>query len=145
MTYLPDIEILLVEDDPHDADLTMHTLRGHGLTDKLAHVSDGADAWAWLQRYVDAGQSSLRLILLDLKLPRLNGMEVLDRIKAHPQMRRIPVVVMTSSQQEADLLTCYDLGVNSYIVKPLQFTDFSRVVTGLGEYWMELNTTLASR
>ena len=145
MTFLPDIEILLVEDDPQDADLTMHTLRRHGLTEKLAHVSDGADAWAWLQHYVDAGQSSLRLILLDLKLPRLNGMEVLDRIKAHPQMRRIPVIVMTSSQQEADLMTCYDLGVNSYIVKPLQFTDFSRVVAGLGEYWIDLNTTLASR
>jgi CheY-like chemotaxis protein len=145
MTTQPDTEILLVEDDPQDADLTMHTLRRHGLTDKLTHVKDGAEAWQWLERYVEQGQHTLRLVLLDLKMPRLSGVQVLDRMKAHPEMRRIPVVVMTSSQQEADLVSCYDLGVNSYIVKPLQFIDFSRVVAGLGQYWIELNTTLASR
>ncbi|MCU0452432.1 MAG: response regulator [Bacteroidetes bacterium] len=145
MTTLPDTEILLVEDDPQDADLTMHTLRRHGLTDRLTHVTDGVEAWNWLEAYVASGHHSLRLVLLDLKMPRLGGVQVLDRMKSHPGMRRIPVVVMTSSQQEADLISCYDLGVNSYIVKPLQFVDFSRVVAGLGQYWIELNTTLASR
>jgi two-component system response regulator len=145
MISQPDTEILLVEDDPQDADLTTHTLRRHGLTDKLIHVKDGVEAWEWLERYVSSGQRSLRLVLLDLKMPRLNGLEVLDRIKGHPGMCSIPVVVMTSSKQEADLVACYNLGVNSYIVKPLQFTEFSRVVAGLGQYWIELNTTLASR
>lgn len=140
-----DIEILLVEDDPQDADLTMHTLRQHGLTDRLVHVTDGAQAWEWLQKHIDIEQGTLRLVILDLKLPRLDGMQVLQRMKANGLMRRVPVVVMTSSQQEADLVRCYDLGVNSYIVKPLQFTEFSRVVASLGEYWIELNTTLASR
>lgn len=145
MTTQPDTEILLVEDDPQDADLTMHTLRRHGLTEKLTHVKDGAEALQWLEQYVQMGHHTLRLVLLDLKMPRLNGVQVLDRMKAHPEMRRIPVVVMTSSQQEADLSSCYDLGVNSYIVKPLQFADFTQVVAGLGHYWIDLNTTLASR
>lgn len=145
MNSTPDTEILLVEDDPQDADLTMHTLRRYGLTEKLTHVKDGAEAWQWLEAYVADGQHSLRLVLLDLKMPRLSGLQVLDRMKAHPELRRVPVVVMTSSQQDADLIACYDLGVNSYIVKPLQFIDFSRAVAGLGQYWIELNTTLASR
>lgn len=145
MNNRPDIEILLVEDDPHDAELTMHTLRRHNPSDCLVHVEDGASALQWLEQHVEETPGTVRIVLLDLKLPKLDGIQVLQRIKSNPRMRHIPVVMMTSSRQEEDVLRSYELGVNSYVVKPLQFTEFTRVVAALGQYWINLNTTLASR
>jgi two-component system response regulator len=137
------VEILLVEDNPHDIELTLHAFRKHNLTNRIHVVRDGAEALdyvfcsgAYASRKKDDGP---KVILLDLKLPKVDGLEVLRRIKADPETSMIPVVVMTSSREERDLIESYRLGVNSYIVKPVDFQQFSDAVQQVGLYWVLLN------
>ena len=137
------IEILLVEDNPHDAEMAMRALQKHNLANRLAWVKDGAEALEFLFGPTAAADPPLgpqsRLILLDLKLPKVDGLEVLKRIKSDPRTRTIPVVVLTSSQEESDIVRSYAAGVNSYIVKPVDFDKFTESVGQLGLYWLLLN------
>jgi CheY-like chemotaxis protein len=136
------VEILLVEDSSIDAELTMRALKSGGLANRLLWVKDGQEALDFMFRHGDyAGREDTvpRLVLLDLKMPRVDGIEVLKALKANEKTRRIPVVVMTSSQEEKDVAQSYDLGVNSYVVKPVESGDFNQAVGQLGTYWMLLN------
>lgn len=137
------IEILLVEDNPNDMELALHALKKHNLANHIETVRDGAEALefifgtgAYAGRSLENGP---RVILLDLKLPKVDGIEVLRELKADPRTRRIPVVVLTSSSEERDIVETYDLGVNSYIVKPVDFEQFTEAVRQLGWYWLLLN------
>ena len=138
-------ELLLVEDNPADAELTLRTLRKQGLVNHIHLVNDGAEAIDFLfctGAYASrTNRHALRLVLLDLKLPKVDGLEVLRHIKSHPDTRELPVVVMTSSQEECDMVESYRLGVNSYIVKPVDFGQFTDAVRMLGFYWLLLNKT----
>jgi len=137
------IEILLVEDNPSDAEMTIHALKQNNLANKLLHVKDGAAALDFIFAEGEyAGgeiENTLKVILLDLKMPKMNGIEVLQRIKADERTRRIPVVVLTSSKEDPDIHKCYDLGVNSYVVKPVEFDEFQKAISDLGMYWMIVN------
>jgi two-component system, response regulator len=139
------VEILLVEDNPSDEELTLHALRKHHLVNEIFVTRDGAEALDFLFRrgaYADRGPlDGPRMILLDLKLPKVDGLEVLRQIKADDALRRIPVVVLTSSNHETDIVESYNLGVNSYIVKPVEFDQFTETVRQLGMYWLLLNET----
>ncbi len=135
-----DIDILLVEDNPHEAELTIRSLKKHNLANNLHHSDNGEEALDFIfgrgqyeGRKVGAG---LKVILLDLKLPKVDGLEVLKQIKADDRTKQIPVVVLTSSKEEQDIVASYKLGVNSYIVKPVQFESFAKAVADLGLYWM---------
>lgn len=137
------VEILLVEDNPDDVELTLHALRKHNLANRIEVVRDGAEALefifatgAYAGRNVENGP---RVILLDLKLPKVDGLEVLRRVKADPRTRRIPVVMLTSSREERDIVESYSLGVNSYITKPVDFDQFTEAVRQVGLYWLLLN------
>lgn len=136
-------QILLAEDDPHDAELIMRVLKKRNLADKLVWVKDGVAALEFVfGPHSDAGSQvrrKPRLILLDLKMPKLNGIDVLQRLKSHAMTKVIPVVILTSSREERDLEICYKLGVNSYIVKPVDFDKFVAAVRDLGLYWLLLN------
>jgi two-component system response regulator len=131
------VELLLVEDNPSDEELTLHVLKKHNLTNRIKVVRDGAEALEFL--FGEAAGEPPRLILLDLKLPKVNGLEVLGRIRSNELTKRIPVVVLTSSREENDLYRSYELGVNSYIVKPVDFAQFTEAVRQLGMYWLLLN------
>ncbi|MBI5687448.1 MAG: response regulator [Verrucomicrobia bacterium] len=138
-----DPEILLVEDDPHDAELTMRALKTRILASKLAWVRNGVEAMEFiLGPQSDAG-SPVRcmpaLVLLDLKMPKLNGVDVLRRLKSNEATKSIPVVMLTSSREERDIKECYKLGANSYVVKPVNYEAFCEVVTQLRHYWLVLN------
>jgi len=141
---LPDpVEILLVEDNPHDAELTLYALKKYNVANHIEVARDGAEALdyvfctgAYAHRRIENGP---KVVLLDLKLPKVDGLEVLRRIKADPRTRTIPVVVLTSSREERDIVESYQLGVNSYIVKPVDFEQFTQAVRQLGLYWMLLN------
>ena len=137
------IDLLLVEDIPEDADLVIRALK-KGVPDmELQWVEDGAEALDYLfmqGKFKDgSGVKIPKLILLDLNMPKISGTEVLRRIRADKKTRRIPVVVLTSSREIRDIETCYDLGVNSYIVKPVDFVEFTKTITDLGLYWLRLN------
>lgn len=134
------VEILLVEDNPTDAELTMRALKKNLISNSIVHVKDGAEALAYLFRE-DGSPINMKpkVILLDLKLPKLSGSEVLARIKSDPTTKMIPVVVLTSSREDSDLQKCYDLGANSYIVKPVDFESFVKAVAELGFYWLLRN------
>jgi two-component system response regulator len=137
------IEILLVEDDPNDVELTRHALQRHNLTNRLEVVRDGAEALDFLlctgaYAHRQIGDTP-KLVLLDLKLPRVDGFEVLRQIKTDPRTRTIPVVVLTSSGEERDIVESYQLGVNSYIVKPVDYAQFTEAVRQIGLYWLLLN------
>ena len=138
-----DIEILLVEDNLSDAEMTIDALKKNNLANHLLHVKDGAEALDYIfaeGKYEDRHIiSTPRLILLDLKMPKVNGLEVLNRIRADERTKRIPVVVLTSSKEDPDIHKCYDLGVNSYVVKPVEFEDFQKAISDLGLYWMIVN------
>jgi two-component system response regulator len=135
-------EILLAEDNPTDAELTMRALRRNGVCSEIMWVQDGEEALQFMQRsgrYSDRTSSDPRLVLLDLKMPKVDGLEVLARLKADPKLRAIPVVIMTSSDQESDLRKSYELNANSYIVKPVDFAKFTDQVSRLGQYWVLIN------
>ena len=143
-----EIEILLVEDDANDVELTLHSLRHEHLANQIHVASDGAEALEYLaecEERLKNGTGELpRLILLDLKLPKIDGLEVLERVKANAVTRCIPVVVVTSSRQDPDLVTAYRLGVNSYIQKPVDFDAFRKTVKQLGLYWLLVNQVPSS-
>jgi len=138
-----EVEILLVEDNPYDAELTIRALRNKGLANKLLTFADGVEALDFLFGTGEyAGRDVMvrpKVILLDLKLPRINGLEVLEKIRAEARTKTIPVVIMTSSQEESDIVRGYNLGVNSYMVKPVDFDKFFQAVEELGLYWLLLN------
>jgi two-component system response regulator len=140
-----DIEILLVEDNANDAELAIHALRSRALANKLIHVKDGAEALDFIfGTGAYAGhdiEDHPKVILLDLKLPKVGGLEVLRAIKSNERTKTIPVVVLTSSAQQRDMLDCYQLGANSYIVKPVDFASFTKAVSELGCFWVLLNRT----
>ena len=137
------VEIILVEDNEHDADLTIRALRKENLGNHLIHLEDGEQALDFLfARGAYSGRQGLALpkvILLDIKMPKVDGIEVLRQVRANEETKRIPVVIMTSSAQEKDLVASYELGVNSYVVKPVQFEDFQKAVSQLGLYWLLAN------
>jgi CheY-like chemotaxis protein len=142
MESIEQVEIVLVEDNPLDAELTIKALTEAGLANRLLWLKDGEQALDYLFRrgaHADRDDSLPRLLLLDLKMPRISGLEVLQAIKAEDRTRRIPVVVMTSSREETDLARSYDIGVNGYIVKPLDFSALSEVVKQAGYYWLAVN------
>ncbi|MBI4475124.1 MAG: response regulator [Acidobacteria bacterium] len=143
MTTIDDAEILLVEDNPNDVELTMRALQKQNLDSRVFVVKDGAEA---LEFMFGTGNFSKRrlekmpkVVLLDLKLPKVDGIEVLRKIKANPATKNIPVVMLTSSQEDRDVAEAYRLGVNSYIVKPVDFSNFVHAVSELGVYWSILN------
>ncbi|TMD16315.1 MAG: response regulator [Chloroflexi bacterium] len=137
------VEILLVEDNPNDIELTLHAFKKNKLTNRIHVVRDGAEALEFLfATGAYAGRDSAdwpRVILLDIKLPKVDGLEVLRQIKKDPRTRTIPVVLLTSSREERDILESYRLGSNSYIVKPVEFDQFTNAVRELGMYWLLLN------
>ena len=143
MTNYEEVEILLVEDNPKDAEMTQRALRKHNLGNKVHWVKDGAEALDYVFcRGAYAGRSAARpprLILLDIKMPKVDGIEVLRQIKSDETTRSVPVVVMTSSNEERDVVDSYRLGVNSYIVKPIEFPAFLEVVASIGLYWVVTN------
>lgn len=136
-------EILLVEDNKIDAEMTMRSLKKGGITNSIIHLLDGELALDFLfgtGAYAGRDTSNKpRVILLDLKMPKVNGIEVLQQIKGNDLTRRIPVVVLTSSKEHPDVAMCYDLGANSYIVKPVGFENFSKAVVTAGMFWVLLN------
>ncbi|MEX2030436.1 MAG: response regulator [Anaerolineales bacterium] len=134
-----EVEILLVEDNPNDVELALHALRKAHLTNSIHVARDGAEAMEFLNGPTVAAGAFPKVILLDLKLPKVDGLEVLRRIKSNDRTRLIPVVVMTSSKEERDIVESYKLGVNSYIVKPVDFEQFSEAVRSIGLYWLLLN------
>ncbi|MDX6765558.1 MAG: response regulator [Candidatus Methylacidiphilales bacterium] len=138
-----EVVVLLVEDSPQDAEITIRTLKKKNLVNSVVHLKDGQEALDWLfQEGPYAGRSGPvvpKVILLDLKLPKVDGLEVLKAIRADDRTRLIPVVIMTSSLEERDLVQSYSLGVNSYIVKPVDFENFSAAVAEAGHYWLLVN------
>jgi CheY-like chemotaxis protein len=142
MTIEP-ADILLVEDSPEDRELTMRALTKRRLANNIIAVEDGAEALDFLfarGRYADrANMERPRLVLLDLKLPKVDGIEVLRQIRGDPRLHTMPVVALTSSSEQRDIVNTYDLGVNSFITKPVEFEDFQRAVEEIGMYWMLLN------
>lgn len=138
-----DEPILLVEDNPDDRDLTLRVLHRHLLANEVVSVDDGAQALDYLfatGAYADRDPSLLpRLVLLDLKLPKVSGLEVLAKIRADERTRRLPVVILTSSAEEQDIVASYNLGANSYVRKPVVFGEFAEAVRQLGLYWLLLN------
>ena len=130
--------ILLVEDNVMDADLTVRAFKRRHVTNPIDLVGDGEEALARIDRW-DAGEPRPAIILLDLKLPKVDGLEVLRRLKGHPRYRTIPVVVLTTSAEDRDVQTAYELGANSYIVKPVDFEAFLEVAAQIDVYWTILN------
>lgn len=137
------VEILLAEDNPNDVELTLHTLQRYNLANRIHIVRDGAEALefifctgAYVHRNLSNGP---KVILLDLKLPLVDGLEVLQRLKGDTRTRMIPVVMLTSSREEQDIVESYRLGVNSFITKPVDFEQFTEAVRALGMYWLLLN------
>lgn len=143
MDPLNEIEILLVEDNPHDQELTLRALKKQHLANHIHIANDGAEAIDYIfSTGLHAGKPinhGLKVILLDLKLPKVDGIEVLRAVKADERTKKIPVVVMTSSKEERDIVETYRLGVNSYIVKPVDFEKFMKAVADIGLYWLLLN------
>ncbi len=137
------VELLLVEDNPHDEELAVHALKRFKLAPNIVIVRDGAEALDFIFCRGDYKHREIedtpKMILLDLKLPKVDGLEVLEQIKQDERTKEIPVVVLTSSDQEIDILETYRLGVNSYVVKPVDFERFTETVKQLGLYWLKLN------
>ncbi|HET6435720.1 MAG TPA: response regulator [Xanthomonadaceae bacterium] len=139
---LQQVEILLVEDSAADAEMTQRTLRKKGIANHIVWVRDGIEATDYLfctGAYADRDSGHPKMVLLDLKMPRMDGLQVLAKMKQDPRTRAIPVVMMTSSREEGDLLASYELGVNSFVVKPVDFHAFAETVSQVGMYWMLAN------
>ena len=144
MEQYEQVEILLVEDNERDAELTMRALKKGGLANKLLWVKDGQQAMDYLFRSGEfSGREDVvpRRVLLDLKMPKVDGIEVLRAVKSNDRTKRIPIIVMTSSQEEKDVAETYDLGVNSYVVKPVDFAAVAETVRQAGYYWLAINRT----
>lgn len=143
MNNIKNAEILLVEDNEGDAELAIRALKKRNFGNNFVHLKNGQEALDYIfckGDFADRDKNHLpNVILLDLKMPKVNGMEVLEQIKANEQTRSIPVVVLTSSNEDPDIKRCYELGVNSYIVKPVEFSNFVKAVSELGLYWLVLN------
>jgi two-component system, response regulator len=138
-----EIELVIVEDDPNDQELLLRVFQKHNVANKIVLLKDGAEALDYLfaegglaNRYINGEPT---VIVLDLKLPKVNGIEVLQRIKSDERTKKIPVVVLTSSKEDRDVKEAYNLGVNSYVTKPIDFGEFAKVVSELGVYWLLLN------
>ena len=138
-----EVEILLIEDNLNDAEMTIRALRKHNVTNKVTHLQDGAEGLDFIfgtgcykGRNID---NKPKMILLDLKMPKVDGIEMLRKVKSDDRTKIIPVVVLTSSKEDPDVRTCYELGVNSYIVKPVGFENFTKAIEELGLYWLLLN------
>jgi two-component system, response regulator len=131
------VEILLVEDNPDDAGLTIRALKKHNLANHLLHLHDGEEAINFL--FSEKMTGLPKVILLDLKMPKVDGIEVLRKIKSDPRKKVIPVVVLTSSKEERDIIESYKLGVNAYIVKPVDFDKFAKAISEIGFFWLLLN------
>lgn len=134
--------ILLAEDNPNDVELTLAALEEQGLAQRVEVVNDGAEALDYLycrEKYAGRNTGIPAVVLLDLKMPRLNGLEVLKAIREDPGLQLIPVVILTSSREEGDLIKGYKLGANAYVVKPVHFEDFMKAVRDLGMFWALLN------
>jgi two-component system response regulator len=139
------VEVLLVEDNPRDAELTVRALKRHNLANRLFHVKDGAEALDFLFRrgnYQGRNDSSPKVVLLDLKLPKVDGLEVLRTMKSDPHLHTIPVVMVTSSAEDPDIRAAYDLGANGYVIKPVQFDAFLEAMSKVGVYWLMVNHPL---
>jgi len=137
-----DVEILFVEDSADDALLTMRALKKSGFANKLFHVKDGAEAMDFMYRrgnYALRSAENPKLILLDLKMPKMSGMEVLEKIKSDADFKSIPVVILTSSKEDPDVKKCYALGANTYITKPVESDNFFNVIKEIGLYWMVIS------
>jgi two-component system response regulator len=143
MNTLDAVDILLVEDNPHDVELTTRALKKRNLANTLYAVEDGVEALDFLfsrGKYSHRkGVDHPKLVLLDLKLPKLNGLEVLKLIKSDPHTSKIPVVMVTSSREDPDIQSAYELGANSYVVKPVDFDAFMEAMSNLGFYWLLIN------
>jgi len=142
MEHLEDtiVDILLVEDSVEDAEMAIRALKKSNLANNLLHLQDGQEALDYLFTDSDESRTQLpRLILLDLKMPKVDGLQVLRRLKSNQRLKRIPVVIMTSSKEESDIVESYDLGVNAYIVKPVDLNQFIKAVTDVGLFWLVLN------
>ncbi len=139
------VEVLLVEDNVHDAEMTIRSLKKVNLANNLVHVRDGEEALEFIfGQGKFAGRDLInapKVILLDIKMPKVDGIEVLRRLKANDATRCIPVVIMTSSKEELDIISSYELGVNSYVVKPVDFEGFAKAVSQLGLYWLHYQST----
>lgn len=137
------VEVLLVEDNMHDAEMTIRSLKKVNLANSLVHVKDGEEALDFIfarGKFADrASADHPKVILLDIKMPKVDGIEVLKQLKSHDTCKTIPVVIMTSSREEQDIINSYQLGVNSYVVKPVDFEGFARAVSQLGMYWLLTN------
>ncbi len=140
MAGLEQVEILLVEDSAEDAEMTLRALRKNNLANRVHWVKDGEEALEYIFRYAETARVP-KLVMLDLKMPKVGGIEVLRQLKANPETRAIPVLVMTSSNEERDVVEAYRLGVNSYIVKPVGFEAFLETVSKIGLYWVLTNRT----
>jgi DNA-binding response OmpR family regulator len=140
------IEIILVEDNPAHVEMTLAALKERHLANKVRVLKDGAEALDYILNNIDcrpgrADEHCPKVILLDLKLPKVNGLEVLRRIRSDERTKSVPVVILTSSNEERDRIEGYRLGVNSYIVKPVNFDDFTRAISEIGCYWVAMNKT----
>ena len=142
----PAREILLVDDNENDVELTLLALQSLKLASAIVHVRDGVEALEYLQKQSAPAQPRTELplfVLLDIKMPRMDGLEVLRRLRADPQLALMPIVVMTSSREQPDLRTAYELGANAYVVKPVHFEDFRKAVASVGAFWGALNESPA--
>ena len=138
------VDILLVEDNINDAEMVIRELKKHHLANNLIHLTDGEQALDFIfstGQFTGSNsfQSQPKLILLDIQMPKINGLEVLEKIKSHPQLKSIPVVMLTSSKEHPDVQKSYEMGANSYIVKPVDFEGFAEAIKNLGFYWLLLN------
>jgi CheY-like chemotaxis protein len=136
------VDILLVEDNPSDAELALRALKRRNLANRVEWVKDGEQALDYLFRrgaFADRTETLPKVVLLDLRLPKVDGIEVLKQVRAHPDTHDLPVVVLTSSKEEQDVVSTYNLGVNSFVAKPVAFDEFAQVVADLGMYWVLVN------
>lgn len=143
---ITDVDILLVEDNHDEAELTIRSLRKIDSHSKLVHIDDGAEALDFIfarNKYAERKvEQSPRMIILDLKLPKVNGLEILKQVKGNSQTKKTPIILLTSSREERDIVDGYQSGANSYVVKPNNFESYTKAISEIGHYWIQLNTPL---